>query len=422
MYPAVTKVFLFFEDINDWHYLLIHISLALLIVVALFFMIKLVNWLFRISVKNVETAKWLKFNTLKIKSFHLLNNKWMIKLMVSCLKILRLLVILLLLYIALTLLFSVFPPTRSIADKLLEYILYPLQKMGNGIVDYIPNFITIIIIVLVFRYLLRGLRFFANEIKNKKITIKGFYPDWAHPTYNIVKTLLFIFMFILIFPLLPGSGTDAFKGVSVFVGVILSLGASSIINNMISGFIITYMRPFQLGDRVKIGDIIGNVIEKTPFVTRIRTPKNEEVTVPNSSILSAQTFNYTDSAKNHKLILHTEVTFGYDVPWRKVHQLLLEAAARTSHVLKDPKPFILQTALNDYYVEYQINIYIIEADLMAIIYSELNQNILDVANETGVEIMSPAYTANRDGNHTTIPPDYLSKDYKAPDFKVKITK
>jgi small-conductance mechanosensitive channel len=407
---------------SDWKYLLVRISLALLILVALFFMIRLVNWLYRKIIKNMEASKWLNINSFKIKSFNFLNNKWAKKLIIFCFKILQILAILLLCYFAITTLFSVFPPTRGIADKLFGYILNPLQKIGISIVEYIPNLIKIIIIILVFRYLIKGLRFIAGELNKGRLTLKGFYSDWAFPTFRIIKVLLYIFMFILIFPLLPGSESKVFQGVSVFIGVVFSLGASSIINNVISGLVITYMRPFRVGDRIKIGDVVGNVTEKSPFVTRIRTPKNEEVTIPNSSILSAQTFNYTHSAKNHKLILHTEVTYGYDVHWKKIHELLLEAAARTSNILQEPKPFVWQTALDDYCVEYQINVYILEADLMGAIYSELNQHILDASNEAGVEIMSPAYSAHRDGNQVTIPPEYLPKDYKAPAINVKVSK
>jgi small-conductance mechanosensitive channel len=368
----------------------------------------------------VEKQKGKKIKSIKLKSLNLMDEERATKLILSVIKIMRYIVIGIMLYIAITLIFSVFPPTRGIADKLLGYILFPVQKIFMSIVRYIPNLITLIIIIFVFRYLIRGLRYLAEEIDKGRLTIKGFYPDWAHPTFSIIKTLLYAFMFIVIFPYLPGSDSEVFKGVSIFIGVVFSLGSSSIINNVMSGLVLTYMRPFKVGDRIKIGDIVGNVVEKTPFVTRIRTPKNEEVTIPNSGIMSAQTFNYTHSAQVHKLILHTEVSFGYDVPWRQAHQLLLEAAARTSQVLKEPKPFVFQTALDDFYVVYQINIYIQDADKMAIIYSELNQNILDVFNEAGVEIMSPSYTAHRDGNQIAIPTEYLPNDYQVPSFNVKV--
>jgi small-conductance mechanosensitive channel len=262
----------------------------------------------------------------------------------------------------------------------------------------------------------------ADEITKGRLTIKGFYPDWAYPTFSIFKTLLYAFMFVCIWPLLPQHETDIFKGVSVFIGVLFTLGSTSIIGNLFSGLVLTYMRPFIIGDRIKIGDLVGNVVEKTPFVTRIRTPKNEEVTIPNSSIMSAQTFNYSESARTYGLILHSTFTFGYDTPWRKKHEMLLEAAKRTPDVQETPKPFILQTALDDFYAEYQLNVYVIDADKTALIYSNLHQNVQDVFNENGVEITSPHYRANRDGSHAAIPVSYLPDDYKAPPFSVKIEK
>jgi small-conductance mechanosensitive channel len=263
--------------------------------------------------------------------------------------------------------------------------------------------IKIILIIINFRYIIKWLRFVADEVGKEKIKIKGFYSDWARPTFNIIRVLLYAFMFILIFPHLPGSNSPIFQGVSVFIGVIFSLGSTSVINNVMSGLVLTYMRPFKVGDRIRIGEIIGNVVEKTPFVIRIRTPKNEEVTIPNSGIMAAQTFNYTESARNYKLILHTEVTFGYDTPWRQVHDLLLSVAKLTADVLEEPKPYILQTALDDFYVEYQLNVFVIDADKMPRIYSELRQNIQDVFREAGIEIMSPHYRALRDGNKCTVP-------------------
>jgi small-conductance mechanosensitive channel len=397
-----------YKQMRDWKYLLLHISSAILIVVAQYFVIKLVNILFRRISNIVEKLKNRKIKTVKVKSFQLLDETRTIKLLKSCINIVRWLVILLLLYLTVPFIFSVFPPTRGIADKLFGYILGPVQKILMGLAGYIPNLITIIVIVLVFRYLIKGLRYLADEISKGRFKIKGFYPDWAYPTFNIIRTLLYVFMFIVIFPYLPGSESKIFQGVSVFIGIVFSLGSSSLINNVVSGLVLTYMRPFKVGDRIKIGEVMGNVIEKTPFVTRIRTPKNEEVTIPNSGILSAQTFNYKKKKKNHKLILHTDVTIGYDAPWRKVHQLLIDAAGRTSHVLKEPKPFVLQRAFDDFFVIYEINIYVQEADLMAVIYSELNQNIQDVFNEAGIEIMSPSYTAYRDGNKIAIPDEYLS--------------
>ncbi|NJN42356.1 MAG: mechanosensitive ion channel family protein [Flammeovirgaceae bacterium] len=251
--------------------------------------------------------------------------------------------------------------------------------------------------------------------------ITGFYPDWAKPTFTIVKILLYAFMFVVVFPYLPGSDSDIFKGVSVFLGVLFSFGSSSAISNLVAGLVITYMRPFKIGDRIKIGEITGDVIEKSMLVTRVRTIKNEDITIPNSTVLSGHTVNYTTSAKDLGLILHTSVTIGYDVPWKKVHELLISAALATKGILNEEtkKPFVFQTSLDDFYVAYQINAFTEESHRMAAIYSDLHQNIQEKFNEGGVEIMSPHYGALRDGNMVTIPSDYLPKDYQTPSFKIK---
>jgi small-conductance mechanosensitive channel len=225
-------------------------------------------------------------------------------------------------------------------------------------------------------------------------------------------------MFVLIFPYLPGSDSEIFRGVSVFIGILFSLGSSSAISNIIAGIVITYMRPFKIGDRIKIGEMTGDVIEKTLLVTRLRTPKLEEITIPNSSVLSGNTINYSSNTKNEGLIIHSTVTIGYDVPWKDMHQALIDAALRTPEIINQPQPFVLQTSLDDFYVSYQINAYVKEVNRLAAIYSGLHQNIQDVCNERGIEIMSPHYRALRDGNTSTIPADQLPEGYEAPSIRI----
>jgi len=377
--------------------------LALFIAGAQYFLIKIINRIFRKFSAKIEKLKGTKIKAIYIKSFKVMGEESAIKFIHFLLKILRYLIIFLMLYITVLLLFSIFPATKNIATALFGYVWKPLKVMLLSIAGFIPDLIRIILIVVIFRYIIKGLRFITEGISKERLKIKGFYPDWAHPTFNIVRILLYAFMFVLIFPLLPGSSTRIFQGVSVFIGVILSLGSTSVINNIMSGLVLTYMRPFKVGDRIKIGDIEGNVMEKTPFVVRIRTPKNEEVTIPNSGIMAAQTFNYSESARSLNLILYTEITFGYETPWRQVHELLLNVAKQTPDVLETPKPYILQTALNDFYVQYQLNVYVIDADKMPQIYSALRQNIQDVFREAGIELLSPHYQAIRDGNKTAIP-------------------
>ncbi|SNT10383.1 Mechanosensitive ion channel [Ekhidna lutea] len=316
----------------------------------------------------------------------------------------------LVLYFSLPIIFGLFPFTKNWAETLIGWILSPAQSIFLSFWNYLPNAFTIGVIYVITKYLIRFLKFISHEIETSRLKITGFHEDWAMPTYNIVKFLVYAFMFVVIFPYLPGSDSDIFKGVSVFLGILFSLGSSSAIANAVAGLVITYMRPFRLGDRVKIGEVTGQVIEKTLLVTRVRTTKNEDITVPNAAILNGHTVNYTSSSKELGLVLHTSVTIGYDVPWRQVHELLIEAAVATNGVNISKEPFVLQTSLDDWYVAYQLNAYTDLPEQMPKIYSELHANIQDKFNAAGVEIMSPHYRAVRDGNAITIPKDQDGKN------------
>jgi small-conductance mechanosensitive channel len=345
--------------------------------------------------------------------------KRLLPLITTLLRIARFIIIILLVYLALPVLFFIFPSSKPIATQLFGYIINPLKSILLALFYYIPNLLTVAVIYIVTRYIIKLVKFIANEIAHEAFIIKGFYPDWAIPTYNIIKVLLYAFMFVMIFPYLPGSDSKVFQGVTVFLGVLFSLGSSSAISNMVAGIVLTYMRPFKVGDRVKVGEISGDVIEKNMLVTRLRTIKNEDITIPNASILSGHTINYTTSAKTLGLILNTTITIGYDAPWQTIHDLMIYAALKTDGILHNPEPFVLQTALNDFNVSYQINAYTDKPQQMAVIYSRLHQNIQDKFNEAGVEIMSPHFTSLRDGNHIQIPDDYVDKDYKTPGFNIK---
>jgi small-conductance mechanosensitive channel len=307
-------------------------------------------------------------------------------------------------YLLLPLLFSLIPGTDAITNTLLQWILDPVRNLFHSILSFLPNLFTIGIIYFFTSYLVKVLRYFMSQVETGQINLAGFHSDFSRPTFNILRFVLYAFMLVIIFPYLPGSGSPAFQGVSVFIGVLLSLGSSSAINNIIAGIVITYMRPFKIGDRIKIGDITGDVLEKTMLVIKLRTIKNEEITIPNSTILSGNTLNYSSLSKESGLIMNTTITIGYDVPWRKVHDLLIEAALHTDGVLKTPEPFVWQTSLNDYHISYQLNIYTNLPAKQSAIYAALHANIQDSFRDAGVEILSPAYNALRSGADSTIPP------------------
>lgn len=382
------------------------IGLFLLVVVAQYFVLKYTNLLFRRLRRWIIKLKQTKLKPISIRTYEFLDTHRQGLVLIFFANILRYIVLLLQLMISVPIIFSIFPQTEDLAFKIFGYLLTPVKMVFKAIADYIPNLFIILVIYLCVKYIVKGLYYLSKEIESKKLKINGFYPDWAMPTYNIVRFLLYAFMIAMVYPYLPGANSGIFQGISVFIGIIFSLGSTAVIGNIIAGLVITYMRPFKLGDRIKLNDTVGNVIEKTPLVTRIRTPKNEVVTIPNSFIMSSHTTNYSSSARNFGLIIHTTVSFGYDVHWRKVHELLIEAAIKTNGVQARPKPFVFDTELQDDYPCYQINAYIKDANQLARIYSDLNQNIKDVCHEAGIELLSPHFIATRDGGEIQIPPQF----------------
>ncbi|RAJ85466.1 mechanosensitive ion channel-like protein [Chitinophaga dinghuensis] len=409
-----------YKDENSWKSLFIRVALLLLILAVFAAIVYIINRLFRRIRLRILQKKERYFQGMKVKGYSVLNPEKQLRVTFNILRVVRIVVILVVLYITLPAVFSIFPWTKGIADALITWTLSPLKAMIMGVVAYLPKLLTILVIYIMTRYLVKLVNYLSREVATGNLVIRGFYADWAQPTASGIKFLLYAFMFVVIFPYLPGSDSKIFQGVSVFLGILFSLGSSSAISNIIAGFVITYMRPFKIGDKIKLGDISGEVIEKTLLVTRLRTVHNEEITVPNASILNGHTINYSTSSLELGLILHTTVTIGYDVPWPKVHELLIAAARQTAGISGDRQPFVLQTSLDDFAVAYEINAYTNHPESMGQIYSDLHQHIQDEFNKAGVEIMSPHYYAHRDGNRSTIPSDHLPKDYEAPSFGIKM--
>jgi small-conductance mechanosensitive channel len=283
------------------------------------------------------------------------------------------------------------PWTQGAATQIDDWVIAPLAVLGSGLVRKIPDLVFLGVLFFVVRYALRLIGLFFSAVSRGDVAFTGFDPDWANPTYKIVRVAVVAFAIIVAYPYIPGSSSDAFKGVTLFIGVIFSLGSSSAISNMVAGYTMVYRRAFREGDVVKIGSVSGLVTQVRLQVTHLRTPKNEEVVVPNSTIMGSEVINYSALAKREGLILYTTVGIGYETPWRQVEAMLLEAAGRTPGLLKEPEPFVLATALGDFAVTYQINVHCDDPRGMVRRYSDLHRNILDVFNEYGVQIMTPAY-------------------------------
>lgn len=406
----INEAVLKYKEETNYINLAIKIGLAILVLLIIVALIKYISKLFEWTAVKIQLQKDKRIKGIKIKNYSLFDAERQISVLLLINKVVKWFIILLAIYITLPILFGIFPWTEHFASTLFGYILNPIKKILLSFWNYLPDLITIVVIIVVFRYILRGIRFLRDEVARGNLVLNGFYKDWASPTYHIIRVLLLAFMFVVIWPYLPGSDSPIFKGVSVFLGFLFTFGSAGSLSNVMAGIILTYMRLFTIGDRVKIGDVSGDVIEKSLLVTRIRTPQNEIISVPNSTVMNSHTVNYSSDASVKGLIIRCTVTIGYDVPWKTVHTSLIDAALRTELVLKDPLPFVFQAGLQDFYVAYDLHAYVRDANRQGYIYSKLYENIQDVFNERGIEIMSPHYRAERDGSAVTIPESYLSKN------------
>jgi small-conductance mechanosensitive channel len=398
--------------------ILVAVALALITTAVFFLVLRVLARVTAAICRLLESRRGTQIRSLRVQRWEIISADRLTDFFVGLVRLGRVALVLILCYVYLSLVFGYFPWTHGFAARLLSYVVSPLKTLGSGLLAYLPNLFFIAVAVVVTRLVLRFVRGLFLGIARGTIVLPGFYDDWAMPTYKIVRLLILVFAVVVMFPYIPGSSSPAFRGVSVFLGVLFSLGSTSAVANMVAGVLLTYMRPFKIGDRVKIADTIGDVIAKTLLVTHVRTIKNVDVTIPNALVLGNHIINFSAVAQTQKLILHTKVTIGYNAPWRKVHDLLITAGRATRFVLSDPPPFVLQTSLDDYFVSYELNVYTEEPNRMAGILAELHQNIQDQFNEAGLEIMSPQYTAVRDGNQMAIPLDYLPRDYEKPGFRI----
>ncbi|NET32740.1 MAG: mechanosensitive ion channel family protein [Cyanothece sp. SIO1E1] len=335
-------------------------------------------------------------------------------------KIIRFIVIGALFYVYVTVVLRSFPRTKSVGNVLGTELLDSLYATWKAIAGYWPNLFQIALFLFISHFTLQFIRVAFTALERRALSIPGFYSEWAKPTYTLTRFIVLALTVAVVVPYLPGYGSGAFQAVSLFTGVLVSLGSASAINNVISGIILIYTRGFQVGDRVEIGNAIGEVIDQTLLVTRIKTIKNVRITIPNSNILNGQIVNFSALGRetDTPLILHTTITLGYDIPWQQVHQVLTAAARSTQFILQEPAPFIWQTSLDDFYVSYELNAYTDKSESMAAIYAELHQHIQDHCHQAGIEIMSPHYSAVRDGNQSTMPQQYLPKGYEPSGFRV----
>ncbi|MDJ0661584.1 MAG: mechanosensitive ion channel family protein [Crocosphaera sp.] len=395
---------------------------SLLATIIVVFIFRFLNWLVPVTSRRILEGRGFLFRTLRIQTWTILSIDQEKQCAILALKIIRWIIIFVVLYFYIPLVLSLFPQTERLGNSLLSSFFGALGKIWSGFLDYLPNLFLIIITLFITHYLIRLCDPFFKAIEAERITIPGFYPDWAQPTYKLTVILIVGLAAAIIFPYLPGFNSPAFQGISILAGALVTFGGASTIANLIGGFVVIYTRAFQIGDRIKIDQYRGVVIEKSVLSTRICNGNNEIITIPNSILVASTIINYSATIRDlqEPLVIETTITLGYDVPWRLVHQTLINSALETSHILDVPEPYVWQTSLDDFYISYELRVYTNKTKSVAIgnIYTELHQHIQDKCAEVGIEILSPHYAAVRDGHQNTIPENYLPKDYKAPGFRL----
>jgi small-conductance mechanosensitive channel len=341
--------------------------------------------------RRISRAYEQRVRSVQIQSFEVVRAQRLRSLFEGVTRLVRFSVLVALTYVWLQFVLGSFPQTRPLAARLLQLLLDPLERLASGLVGELPALAFLLVLFFLTRWTLRLVKLFFESVEKRQVELSGFEPEWALPTYRIVRIAIVAFALVVAYPYIPGSRSAAFQSISIFLGVMFSIGSSSFIANIIAGYSMTYRRAFRVGDRIQVGEVFGDVSEIRLQVTHVRSVKNEEIVVPNSSLLNSSVVNYSALARSRGLILHTTVGIGYETPWRQVEAMLLLAAERTPGLLREPAPFVLQKSLGDFCVVYEINVYCDVPAEMAALYSRLHQNILDVFNEYGVQIMTPAY-------------------------------
>ena len=350
----------------------------------------LLVWLFRRLTAYLESKYGDRFRPVGAPSPERERAKQVRKVIARTIQVVRTVTILVLALLTLDVVLGLFPWTRPIAENA-SGMPRPIETLAHAFLGALPSVLFLVVIFFGARYFLRFVELFFEAIDTRAVSFPGFEREWALPTYKILRFTVIALAVVLAYPHIPGSSTTAFKGLSLFLGIVFSLGSSSFVANIVAGYSVTYRRAYLVGDRVRIGAVEGIVTELRLQGTHIRTTKNEVVTVPNSEILKSDVVNYSTLAKEHGLILHATVGIGYGTPWRQVEAMLLLAADRTPGLLKEPPPFVRVKGLGDSCVTHEINVYSDDPKGMGATYSNLFRQILDVFNEYGVQIMTPEY-------------------------------
>ena len=322
-----------------------------------------------------------------------------------CVTLLNWTLLLLISYLLIPLLLGFFPPTQVLAAGLRGQILAVVRGLGSAVFEAIPSLLAIAVILAFTALLVRASNSWFRALDHGRVRLPGFYPEWGRPTGRIAAVLIVMAGLVAAYPYVPGAGSRTFQGAGLFFGLLAALGSSAVATNVISGVMLIYTRGFREGDRVEINGVVGTVQDRAMLVTRIRTPRNEVVSIPNATVIGASIVNYSLASReiNQPVAIATTITIGYDVPWRQVHTLLLDAAKAVNGIAPEPAPFVLQTSLNDFHISYELNAAVQDTKFYRETLSDLLGSIQDQFAAADVEILSPGYHAVRNGNRSTVP-------------------
>lgn len=379
---------------HGWRQILLRAALALLTVVFCAWLLLLIRRFTKRLAIRMRSALQRRVKGAQSPVGRLLPEQVLGALVMRLFALLRVVLLLVVILFSIHILLSIFPHTRPFATQIYRGVAAPIQSFGRAVWLDLPEILFILLLACVTWYLIKLVRYFFHKVGEGAISLEGFRPAWASVTERLVSIALVVLAILVAYPYIPGSQSPAFKGVSIFLGVLVSLGSTGLVANLVTGIMLTYMDAFEIGDLVKIGEITAYVKSTSLLTTRFLTIKNEIITIPNSYIMTRHITNYSAHEGREAVLISTTVGIGYDSPWRQIEAILLTAASRTESVLKEPPPFVVPLSLNSYDVTYEVNAYLRPDVRRYAGLAELNRNVLDAFNEYGVQIMTPSYVAD----------------------------
>ena len=363
-----------YREKRSFKNLLFSILFASIETIIFIFLLIVINKIFAKIHHQIDTWRTRLFRSIRIQNLQILSTQQQANLFLRLVKLIHWVIVASLILLYFSLLTRHFPQTKPLAKAIFSSLYNVLVTVGNAIINYLPNLFTIFLTIFITYYIIRFCQLFFNALDRGTLSFRGFDQDWARPTYKITILLILAVALAVIFPYLPGSEAPAFRGVSILIGALITLGGASAVSNLIGGIIIIYTRAFRIGDLIEIGSFKGKVYQKTILSTRILTINNELVTIPNATLIASSIVNYNAILRelNEPMVVHTSITLGYDLPWRKVEHVLCEAARTTSGILEEPSPFVRATSLDDFYVSYELRAYANDLSKLKDIYIQLD--------------------------------------------------